>query len=58
MKYMVIIWTDEGQEAFFTDDAKCAERTRMDADVSMGFYAEVYERIEGECGREYVFAWN
>ena len=57
MKYMVIIWTDDGQEAFFTDSSESAEHARSNAHYSMGFYAEVYERVEGKSVKQYVFAW-
>lgn len=58
-KYMVIIWTDEGQEAFFTDSERSAENTRMDAEVGMGYYAEVYEWVIGDddTGDRYELAW-
>ena len=52
-KYMVIINTDDGPEAFFTDDLNKAEETRMNSECGMGWYAEVYERIEDEEGDRY-----
>ena len=57
-RFMVVVKTDEGTEAWFFDDAEKADQARMDAEVSLGWYCEVYERQETEFGREYVFAWN
>ena len=52
-KYMVIILDDENQQdCFFTDDYTKAENTRMDACVSLGYYAEIYERITDDDGIE------
>ncbi len=45
-KYMVIINDGEGTWTYFTDDLNRAEEVRMDAAVSMGHEAEVYERAE------------
>jgi hypothetical protein len=50
---MVIINTDDGPDAFFTDSLDKAENTRMDSECCMGWYAEVYERIEDEAGPRY-----
>ena len=53
-KYMVIVLTEEGETfANFFEDVRRAEQFRMDSEVCMGEYAEVYERIETEHGREY-----
>lgn len=52
-KYMVIINADDGPDAFFTDSLDKAENTRMDSECGMGWYAEVYERIEDEAGPRY-----
>lgn len=41
-KYMVIIVGDGEQSAHFCDDFVTADNIRMDAEVSMGYYAEVY----------------
>lgn len=56
-KYMVIINTDDGPEAYFTDDAEKAEDTRMNSECGMGWYAEVYERIDDEEGSRYELAY-
>ena len=58
-KYMVVVKTDDGETfANFFEEYIKAENYRMDCECGMGWYAEVYERVETECGREYVFAWN
>lgn len=49
-KYMVVINDGECTMAYFTDDQQKAENVRMDAAVSMGYVAEVYERSEIEEG--------
>ena len=40
---MVMICGDGEQACFFYDDYTKAENTRMDAAVSMGYIAQVYE---------------
>lgn len=58
-KYMVVYVTDDGETcAMFFDTASEASYARRDLDVSLGYYAEVYERTEhGEAGMFYEFAW-
>lgn len=59
-KYMVITVDEEGNhDAFFTDDFNKAEDHRSIACVSMGYYAEVYERIadeEGSASYEFLYS--
>ena len=53
-KYMVVYKTDEGETcAEFFEEWNAAERCRMGCECGMGWYAEVYERIQGKGGREY-----
>ena len=42
-KYMVMICGDGEQSCFFYDNFVKAEQARMDAAVSMGYIAQVYE---------------
>ena len=57
-KYMVVVLTDDGETfANFFDDVVKAENCRQNSECGMGWYAEVYERVEGEFGREYKLAW-
>ena len=56
-KYMVLIRDSETGEQFatFTDDYNKADNMRMDAEVSMGDFAQIYEWLpdpefpEAEC---------
>ena len=63
-KYMVVVkmWNDDGTcdgtSALFFEDWMEAEDYRMNAEVGLGWYAEVYERQETEGGREYVFIYS
>ena len=41
-KYMVVVSDENGQSAHFCDDFSTADNIRMDAEVGMGMYAEVY----------------
>ena len=54
-KYMVVTLADDGEQfAYFTDSLERAEQHRMDSDVSMGWYSEVYERVtDPEEGNRY-----
>ena len=46
-KYMLIIKDEEGtQHAHFYDDFNTADNARMDAEVSLGWYVELYEYQE------------
>ena len=42
-KYMVIVKGEDEQMAWFYDDYTTASNSRMDAAVSMGWLAELYE---------------
>ena len=56
-KYMVVYKTDEGETcAAFFDKVCDADDFRMNCEVSMGWYAEVYERTDGEFP-QYVFSY-
>lgn len=57
-KYMVVVFGDGETWAEFFDDLVKAERYRQNSECGMGYYAEVYERIETECGREYQFIYS
>ena len=53
-EYMVIVLDDEGEQfATFFSKYVDAENYRMNSEVSMGWYAEVYQRVETEYGKEY-----
>ena len=58
-KYMVIYTDDDGNaHAVFYDSVIDADNARMDLDVNLGYYAEVYERTDhGDGGEFYEFAW-
>lgn len=47
-KYMVVVKSESGTNAFFFDDFNKAEDFRMNSTVSMGWEAELYKRIVGE----------
>lgn len=57
-RYMVIVLDEDGETIanFFTSYEK-AENYRMNAVVSMGLYAELYERTDTEWGREYTLIY-
>ena len=56
-KYMVITFGDGEQWAAFFDELSKAEDYRMNGEVSIGYYVEVYERMETEFGKEYVLIY-
>ena len=57
-KYMLIAQTDDGETVTsFYDDYNKMEDARSSAAVSLGWYVEVYERLDTEFGREYVFIY-
>lgn len=45
MKYMVIVVENETglQHAMFTNDYNKADNMRMDAEVGLGYFAQIYE---------------
>ena len=51
-KYMVIMVLDGESSVYFTDDYLKAENARMDAEVGLGAYVEVYARQADEDGVE------
>lgn len=52
-KYMLIVKDEEGaQHATFYDEFAKAEDSRSIAEVSLGYYTEVYERMTDEEGCE------
>ena len=63
-KYMVMICGEEEQFCCFYDSLEKAEQTRMDASVSMGYIAQIYEwsetdPITGEIvGGQYFFLYE
>ena len=57
-KYMVVMVLDGEQSVYFTDDYLKAENARMDAEVGLGAYVEVYERTTDEDGiQAYTLAY-
>jgi hypothetical protein len=54
---MVITRGDGETWATFFDELTKAEEYRSTGDCCLGYYAEVYERMETECGSEYVFIY-
>ena len=53
-KYMLVIKDDESKTfAQFYNEYAQAEDARMDAEVSLGYYVETYERNVDENGMEY-----
>ena len=55
---MLVFVVEGEQDAFFSDSLEVVEQSKMDIECGMGGYAEVYERVETEIGKEYVFAWS
>lgn len=54
-KFMIICLDDEGcTQVLFRDTYEEAESVRMDLEVILGLYCEVYERQETEYGNEYI----
>lgn len=53
-QYMVIILDEEGEQIVnFFDKYQDAENCRMNSECCMGWYSEVYERVDDEAGRRY-----
>lgn len=52
-KYMLVFVTEDGEEAIFGDDYLKMINSKMDVECGLGGYAELYERMETECGMEY-----
>ena len=46
-KYMVIVQTDEGEVRWYYDDLAKADNARMDSECGMGWYAEVWQLVDG-----------
>ena len=42
-KYMVVMITEEGTDAYFTDDYSKAAQTKRDCECGMGGRAQVYK---------------
>jgi hypothetical protein len=57
-EFMVVVKSDTETFANFFSDLDKAEDFRMNSECSMGWYAEVYQRIEGECGMEYQLMYS
>ena len=47
-KYMVVMTTEDGTHAYFTDDYDKAEQTRMDCECGIGGKAQVYRWVTDE----------
>ena len=57
-KYMVVVKSNEGTFANFFDDFNKADNFRMDSTVSMGWEAELYERMQDDDGIfSYTLIW-
>lgn len=56
-KYMVAYLVEGETCASFYDTISEADKARMDIECGLGGCAEVYERKETECGKEYVFLY-
>ena len=57
-KYMVVIHGDNQTSAHFFADFNKADNFRMDSTVSMGWEAELYERVQDDDGVfSYTLIW-
>ena len=54
MKYMLVYVTEDGQDALFGNDYLKMCNSKMDIECGLGGCAELYERVETECGMAYV----
>lgn len=57
-KYMVVVHGDNQTSAHFFADFNKADNFRMDSTVSMGWEAELYERVQDDDGVfSYTLIW-
>lgn len=57
-KYMVVVHGDNQTSAHFFVDFNKADNFRMDSTVSMGWEAELYERVQDDDGVfSYTLIW-
>ena len=52
-KYMMVYLCEGEQGVSFSEDLNKLMNSRMDIECGLGGYAEIYERMETEFGREY-----
>ena len=59
-KYMLVYKTNEGKcGTLFSDDLYTIQSNKMDMECGLGWYCEVYDRVEKEDeGAEYEFWYS